>query len=228
MTDSNALHVREMTLSEVHLRIEYFHNATDDHLRVLGVDRALLPSREAWQALYEADYARPVAERVNYSLVWELAGRIVGFSSTDNIAFGEQAFMHLHIIESHDRRVGMGAEFVRLSALQYFDVLQLQRLYSQPNAFNVAPNRTLQRVGFRYVFTREMQPGPINYVQPVTRWVLDKSFGSRLAPGGDLTDDASSSRRRRADDATTRSGGAGSRRAARPGGCPGSVSPSAA
>jgi RimJ/RimL family protein N-acetyltransferase len=175
MTDPHTPTVREMTLSEVDLRIDYFHNATDDHLRVLGVDRALLPSRDSWQAFYEADYARPIAERLNYTLAWELAGRIVGFSSTDNITFGEQAFMHLHIIESGDRRVGMGTEFVRLSAVQYFRVLTLQRLYCQPNAFNVAPNRTLQRAGFRYEFTREMQPSPINFPQPITRWILDKS-----------------------------------------------------
>jgi RimJ/RimL family protein N-acetyltransferase len=174
MSDSNSPTVREMTLSEVDLRIDYFLNATDDHLRVLGVDRTLLPSRESWQAFYQADYARPVADRLNYNLAWELAGRIVGFSSADNITFGDQAFMHLHIIESGDRRVGMGTEFVRLSAVQYFKVLKLQRLYCQPNAFNVAPNRTVQRAGFRYVFTQEMQPSPINFLQPITRWVLDK------------------------------------------------------
>ena len=179
MTDSTGPHVREMTLSEVHLRIDYFHNATDDHLRVLGVDRALLPSRDSWLASYEQDYGRPIAERVNYNLVWELAGRIVGFSSSDTIIFGEQAFMHLHIIEAGDRRAGMGTEFVRLSAARYFADLDLQRIYCQPNAFNVAPNRTLQRAGFRYLFTRQLQPSPINFPQPITRWVLDRAAASR-------------------------------------------------
>ncbi len=48
----------------------------------------------------------------------------------------------------------------------------MRRLFCQPNAFNTAPNRTLQRVGFRYVGTYEMQPSPINFPQSITRWML--------------------------------------------------------
>ena len=107
-------------------------------------------------------------------MAWELDERIIGFSSTDQIVYGEQAFMHLHVIDAADRHAGLGTELVRLSAAAYFRALDLQRLYCQPNAFNVAPNRTLQRAGFRYVFTRQMQPSPINFPQPVTRWVLDR------------------------------------------------------
>lgn len=169
------LRVREMELAEVDLRIAYFHDASDDHLRVLGVDRALLPSRQAWREFYEIDYARPIQNRDNYLLVWELDDEIVGFSSTDQISFGEQAFMHLHILDSGHRRSGMGTQFVRQSAAIYFQVLELQRLYCQPNAFNVAPNRTLQRAGFRYVFTKQqMAPSSINFPQAITRWVLDE------------------------------------------------------
>jgi RimJ/RimL family protein N-acetyltransferase len=166
--------VRPMELAEVDVRIDYFHDASDEYLKHLGVDRALLPSREAWRAYYEEDFARPIRERETYNLAWELDGRIVGFSSTDRIEFGEEAFMHLHIVGEPDRRAGLGTEFVRLSVDQYFLALELRRLFCQPNAFNVAPNRTLQRVGFRYVLTAEMQPSPINFPQPLTRWVLER------------------------------------------------------
>ena len=40
------LEVREMTLADVGLRIDYFHDADNAHLDRLGVDRALLPSRQ--------------------------------------------------------------------------------------------------------------------------------------------------------------------------------------
>src|SRR5579863_3473716 len=171
------LRVRELLLHEVEIRINYFHDASDEHLLMLGVDRALLPSRQAWLEIYEADYARPIREREHYTLAWELDGRVVGFSSSDQIAYGEQAFMHLHIIDSLDRRAGLGTDLVKLSAAAYFRALDLRRLYCQPNAFNVAPNRTLQRAGFRYLFTRQLQPSPINLHQPVTRWVLDRPPG---------------------------------------------------
>lgn len=164
-----------MQLEEVAIRINYFHGASDDYLRMLGVDRALLPTPEEWYAWYAEDYLRPIDERVNYQLIWELDGSTVGFSSTDRILYGDQAFMHLHILKSGDRKRGLGVEFVRESARIYFHVLKLQRLFCEPNAFNVAPNRTLQRAGFRYLFTHDAQPSSINSPQTTTRWVLGRS-----------------------------------------------------
>lgn len=174
MSAKQRLGVRIMELAGVDLRISYFHNASDEHLRRLGVDRALLPEPAAWRRFYEADYARPIADRLNYSLVWELDGRPVGFSSADHIRFGEEAFMHLHILDPDRRGAGSGTEFVKRSAAAYFEVLRLERLYSEPNAFNVAPNRTLQRAGFRYVLSHETTPGPMNLRQVTTRWVLER------------------------------------------------------
>ena len=62
MTLDSRYRVREMRLDEVDLRIAYFHDASDEHLRRLGVARALLPSRVAWRQFYEADYARPIRD----------------------------------------------------------------------------------------------------------------------------------------------------------------------
>jgi RimJ/RimL family protein N-acetyltransferase len=173
MAAGDQLTVREMQLSEVGLRIDYFHDSSDEHLLLLGVDRSLLPDRRAWRAFYEEDHARPLQERENYSLVWEQGDQRVGFSSTDRIEFGNEAFMHLHLLEPHLRNTGLGTQFVKLSARAYFDALQLRRLYCEPNAFNVAPHRTLQRAGFRYLFTHEAQPAAINFPQVTTRWVLE-------------------------------------------------------
>jgi RimJ/RimL family protein N-acetyltransferase len=166
--------VREMQLAEVRLRIDYFHDSSDEYLRKLGVDRASLPTREAWQSAYAADLALPISDRDGVALIWELDGVIVGFSSADRIAYGEEAFMHLHIISPELRHRGFGAEFVKESARCYFQLLQLERLYCEPNAFNIAPNRTLQRAGFRYLFTHEAKPGPLNFRQPTTRWMMER------------------------------------------------------
>lgn len=166
--------VREMELADVDYRIDYFHNASDEYLRGLGVDRARLPSREQWHAFYEEDYAKPIAERANYSLLWVLDDQIVGFSTTDRIVFGVEAFMHLHVAEESLRGRGLGSRFVRASTAVYFDVLALQRIFSEPNAFNVAPNRALQNAGFTYLFSHETTPGPYNLFQVTTRWVLER------------------------------------------------------
>lgn len=169
------LSVREMTLADVEIRINYFHDASDDHLHVMGVDRSLLPSREDWYAFHEQDWAHSIRDRTTYSLLWQLDEQTVGFSSLTNITFGKEAFLHLHILNPSQRQGGLGAEFVRRSAKIYFEVLELERLFSEPNAFNTAPNRTLQRARFHYLFTYETTPSPINFPQVVTRWVLENN-----------------------------------------------------
>lgn len=175
LISSNSLTVREMQLGDVDIRINYFHNASDDHLKIIGVDRAFLPTREEWGVQYEEDYARPFKERVNYSLLWELDGEAIGFSTAGKIIFGKEAYMHLHMINPSQRRSGLGAEFLKKSVKMYFQVLELEHLFCEPNAFNVAPNRTLQKVGFHYLFTHETTPGPLNFYQAVTRWVLQEN-----------------------------------------------------
>jgi RimJ/RimL family protein N-acetyltransferase len=166
--------VRPMELDEVDIRIDYFYDASDEYLALLGADRSRMPSRDAWRAYYAEDFARPLAERETYNLIWEVDGHAIGFSSVDHIEFGEEAFMHLHIVREPERRRGLGTELVCLSAAEYFRALDLRRLYCQPSAFNVAPNRALQRAGFRYVFTKKMQPSMLNFPQPITRWVLER------------------------------------------------------
>lgn len=156
------------------MRIDYFHDASDEYLLTLGVDRDLLPARQDWQESYRTELALPLRERSMIALVWELEGSIVGFSSADHIVFGAEASMHLHILDADRHRSGLGSQFVRMSAFEYFRVLDLQRLFSEPNAFNVAPNRTLQRAGFRYLLSHECTPGPINFPQVTTRWVMDR------------------------------------------------------
>ena len=174
MTEAPLLTVREMTLADVEIRIGYFHDASDQHLRTLGVSRELLPTREAWREFYREDDARSIEERLNFALVWEVDDRPVGFSSADRIVFGTEAFMHLHILRPERRRRGLGTDGVRQSALAYLEILQLDRVYCEPNAFNVAPNRTLQRAGFHYLFSHEATPSPINFPQVTTRWVLER------------------------------------------------------
>jgi RimJ/RimL family protein N-acetyltransferase len=120
------------------------------------------------------EYEKPYEERETLLVIWRQAGEAVGFSTCDRIVYGEQARMHLHIPAPGRRRSGIGTEGVRGAAEIYFDRLELARLISEPNAFNVAPNRTLQRAGFKYLKTHMTVPGWLNYHQAVNRWVLER------------------------------------------------------
>jgi RimJ/RimL family protein N-acetyltransferase len=168
------LNVREMRLDETALIMDYFHSSVPEHLELLGVDPTRLPARELWASAFEAQYARPLDQRKGMFLVWLMDGDAIGFSTCDKIVYGEQANMHLHITRPDDRRKGIGAQCVRLSAEVYFDRLQISKLFCEPNAFNVGPNRTLQSAGFKYVKTHMTVPGPLNFHQAVNRWVLER------------------------------------------------------
>lgn len=175
------LMVREMTLPESALVIDYFHRSTPEHLEMLGVDPTRFLPRDAWRDRFEREFRLPIEQRAAFLLIWLLDGGPVGFSSCDKIVYGERANMHLHVTEAARRAQGIGAECVRRGIRIYFDRLRLQRLFCEPNAFNVAPNRTLQRAGFKYLKTHRTVPGPLNYHQAVNRWVIEAPLPN--APG---------------------------------------------
>jgi RimJ/RimL family protein N-acetyltransferase len=168
------LTVREMVSSEVDVVIEYFQNSTPEHLELLGVDPTRLPPLESWRERMRHECTLPIDQRARLLVVWLSGDRPVGFSIADKIAFGEQANMHLHVTDAERRHQGIGLECVRRSIDIYFDRLKLKRLFCEPNAFNVAPNRTLQKAGFKYLKTHMTVPGPFNFHQAVTRWVMER------------------------------------------------------
>lgn len=166
------LTVREMTLDEVNLVIDYFYSSTPEHLEMMGVDPSRLLSRQAWHARFASESALPAGERQLYPVIWLLDDRPIGYSSCDRITFGERANMHLHVIPPEHRNRGIGRECVRQSVTIYFRQFRLKELFCQPHALNVPAHRTLQAAGFKYVKTYMTVPGPINFHQPVTQWVI--------------------------------------------------------
>jgi RimJ/RimL family protein N-acetyltransferase len=164
-----------MTLDDVDLRIGYFHGASDEFLHQLGVDRDLLPDPASWKDQYRIEFELPVEERSSYGVMREHNGSVVGWSTADQFVVGVSAFMHLHLIEAENRARGLGVEFVKLTVEHLFELLDIVKLFSEPNALNVAANRTLQRAGFRYLFSHRSEPGAINFEQVTTRWVVDRS-----------------------------------------------------
>lgn len=166
--------VREMTLAESDLVIDYFLQSTPEHLEMVGLDPSRFPSPDDWREYFRKDFSLPLHQRGVVLVIWLLDDRAVGFSSCDKIAFGESAHMHLHVVDPDRRRQGVGTACVRGSVEVYFNTLRLKRLFCEPNAFNVAPNRTLQKAGFKYVKTHMTVPGPLNYHQAVTRWIMER------------------------------------------------------
>jgi RimJ/RimL family protein N-acetyltransferase len=168
------LTVREMTLAETGIIIDYFQGATPEYLEMLGVDPTRLPTPDGWRERFKRECALPVEKRNILLVIWLSDDRPVGYSTSDKIIYGEQANMHLHVTDPDLRNQGVGVECVRRSVDIYFERLSLKRLFCEPNAFNVAPNRTLQKAGFRYLKTHMTVPGPLNFHQAVNRWVIER------------------------------------------------------
>jgi len=168
------IEVREMTLEEAPAVINYFHASTPEHLEMLGVDPTRLPPAKEWLEGLEREFGEPISRRRRFFVSWIVDDGLAGFSSCDKIRYGEQANMHLHVLNPTQRQLGIGTKCVRQSAELYFEKLQLKRLFCEPNAFNTGPNRTLQKAGFAYVKTHMTNPGPLNYRQAVTRWVIER------------------------------------------------------
>lgn len=169
-----ALTVREMTTSEAEIIIEYFHNSTPEHLEMLGVDPSRLPDPGSWRERQHRESALPIDQRATMRVIWLSDDQPIGFSTADKIRRGERANMHLHVTDPERRQQGIGVECVRRSVDIYFERLKLKRLFCEPNAFNVGPNRALQKAGFKYLKTHMTVPGPLNYHQAVTRWVIER------------------------------------------------------
>lgn len=168
------LQAREMEPSEAALVVDYFHGSSPEHLETLGVDPTRLARPAEWLDRIQREFQLPIEKRTYLLVVWLADAAPVGFSSCDKIVFGDRANMHLHVVDPHRRNRGVGTECVRQTVDIYFHRLKLKRLYCEPNAFNVAPNRTLQKAGFKYLKTHMTVPGPLNYHQAVTRWVIER------------------------------------------------------
>jgi RimJ/RimL family protein N-acetyltransferase len=157
---------------EYELMLDYFYKADDSFLRGMGVDRLKLPERDKWLDALLADQEKPDGERDRFYLVWIFRGQRVGHSSINKIAVGIEAFIHLHLWNSQLRRAGLGTEFVRKSANFYFERFNLKKLVCEPSAENPAPNRVLEKLGFRLVSRYRTIPGVIAYEQDVNRYEL--------------------------------------------------------
>lgn len=166
------LSVREIQPSDIERIIAYWFGSTPEHLVGMGVDLDKIPSREDWTSMLSKQLTLPYEEKPSYCIIWEADGQPIGHCNVNNITFGEEAFMHLHMWQSDIRQRGMGTQLVKMSLPWFFEKMQLKRLYCEPYALNPAPNKTLERVGFTFVRQYVGIPGSLSFEQPINRWEL--------------------------------------------------------
>lgn len=169
----DSIEVRPFSSSGDYERVvDYFLNADGSYLRGMGVDPSLLPDKNSWLHQLVADLGRSDQEKQAYYVTWVYNGEAIGHSNINQIAFGEHAYVHLHMWRSDLRRAGLGTEFFRKSVATFIDRFRLKRLVCEPWAENPAPNRVLHKAGFQLVRKYRTVPGPIAAEQEVNRYEL--------------------------------------------------------
>jgi len=168
------LSVREMQEEDIDRIISYWMNAAPAFLAGMGVDLAKIPPEEQWRKMLLDQIHQTMAEKQSYCIIWLVDSKPVGHSNVNKIIFGEEAYMHLHMWQSPLRKKGYGAELVRKTLPFFFNRLQLRKIYCEPYALNLAPNKTLERVGFSFLKTYLTTPGWLNFEQEVNRWELTR------------------------------------------------------
>lgn len=168
------LSVREITAEDIVLIADYWYTATPEHLLAIGVDINKMSERADFEKMLEAQVALPYNQKKTFALIWEADGVPVGHCNLNPVQYGEEAFMHLHIWNKTERLQGMGSAFVQMSIPYFFKSMNLKRLFCQPNAQNEAPNRTLQKTGFKFVKEYTTIPGSITFEQTVKLWEMQR------------------------------------------------------
>ncbi len=172
--------VRDLQFDDISLVMDYWMSASPEYLHSMGADIHKMPSRANFQAMLEKQLQLSFQEKKAYALIWECDGHPIGHSNVNLIHFEESATMHLHLWKSNQRRKGLGVEFVKKSIPFYFDNLRLENLICEPYALNIAPNKTLKKVGFSFIKKYLTVPGSLNFEQEVNRWELTKKAYSTL------------------------------------------------
>ena len=170
------LHVRELTLDDIHYIADYWDNCSEEYLQGMGVELSKVPSRKDFVEMLDAETRKPYAEKKVYALIWEIDGVPGGHTNINQITFGKQATMHLHVWNSNKLRKGIGSALVKKSLPFYFNNFELKVLRCEPNSMNDAPNRVLKKVGFAFIKKYKTIPGAINFYQEVSlhHYTIDK------------------------------------------------------
>jgi len=151
--------------------LDYFFGADETFLRGMGVDPAKLSTRESWLDRLLPDLHR---DDRTYYMSWFHDGTPIGHCNLNRIKYAQEAYLHLHTWDQTFRKAGVGTELVRRSLPRFIGKFALQRLYCEPYADNLAPNRVLTKLGFRLVKRYRTIPGIINFEQEVNQYVIER------------------------------------------------------
>ncbi len=166
------LSVRELQQKDIEPLTKYWLTASPEFLIGMGVDLQKMPRPEEWSMMLNEQLQTQLQDKKSYCIVWLEDGIAVGHSNINKIIFGEEAYMHLHLWNNAFRKKGSGTSLVKLTLPFFFENYKLKKLYCEPYALNPAPNKTLEKAGFKFVKKYTCIPGMLNFEQEVNLWEM--------------------------------------------------------
>ncbi len=177
------LSVRELQLDDIEKIVDYFVNSSVEFMKGMGADKSKLLEKKEWIEKLKLELQKSYSQKEFYYIIWLVDNQPIGHSNVNNIEFKESATMHLHLWKNDKRKSGLGLEFLKLTIPYFLKNLELKKLICEPYSENVAPNKTLKKLGFKLVRTYETIPGWINFKQIVNRYELTKVQFGRIKNG---------------------------------------------
>lgn len=172
--DINILTVREITQKDIPFIAGYWFDSDKDYLKAMGVDILKMPVRNDFIDMLQQQLILPYHEKKAYGVIWLVNDLPIGHSNVNPVEFGSHAYMHLHIWRPEFRKRGYGTELIKLTLPYFFDNLQLKKIYYEPYTLNPSPNKTLEKVGFKFIKEYITTPGSITFEQSVNLWTFEK------------------------------------------------------
>lgn len=173
--------VREVEKDDIQYIVGYWNNSSTDVLLAMGIDINNIESLKNLGDRLEKQLELSYENKAAFVLVAMIDEKRIGHCYVNNLIYGKEAFMHLHIWKTNMHKKGMGSEMVRQSIPHFFEKLKLQTLFCEPAAMNPAPNKTLERIGFKFIKRHTTIPAGWTFQLEVNHWEMTlESFKTKF------------------------------------------------
>ena len=136
--------LRDLGADDIEPVVRYWHDGGDEHLRRMGIDRALLGTRDDTRQRFVRALRRGEVEQRNLAFAITLDEALVGYTLLNRYA-PDDNYSHWHVIDPGMRAAGLSTALYPHRIKMYFDLTPMMRLIHQTRVTNVGVNRMLDR-----------------------------------------------------------------------------------
>jgi RimJ/RimL family protein N-acetyltransferase len=136
--------LRDLRAEDVEAVVSYWHDNGEAHLDAIGIDRALLGTREHTRQRLVKAIRTGHPDQLHMAFAILVDGELAGYSLLNRHS-PERNHGHWHIIRPDLRGSGLSTALYPHRIKMYFDAAPIERLIHQTRTRNVGVNRMLDR-----------------------------------------------------------------------------------